>query len=217
VYDIEFPITVGLWQFSFAGECVADVVARTLTTEAPSYATIMELDKKVREFPLPEGTSSSSNDFTIAFQKCLLEHVRECREYLSLHLVSRRNVQCILAVLLYIHRSFFAQAIMEQPTNPLKSPYAHSFLAAYRASSTILKSVQQQFEIRPIPSARFWAMWTFALSSAVRSSILRAACINRPRGCVWDCGNPRTKVTLGAECDVRARAGVRFVLPGCCL
>lgn len=70
-------------------------------------------------------------------------------------------------MLMYIHRSFFAQAIIEQPVNPLKSVYAPSFLAAYRASSTILKSVREQFNIWPNSSSRFWTMWTFAFSAAV--------------------------------------------------
>lgn len=68
---------------------------------------------------------------------------------------------------MYIHRSFFAQAIIEQPVNPLKSPYAPSFLAAYRASSTILKSVGEQFNVWPNSCSRFWTMWTFAFSAAV--------------------------------------------------
>ena len=71
------PLLVGHWQFKFASECVADVAARTLTAEAPSYATIMELDKKVREFPLPEDSLTSPSDFSSTFQKCVLEHIRE--------------------------------------------------------------------------------------------------------------------------------------------
>jgi hypothetical protein len=42
------------WNYRFAAECVAEVAARTLTAEISSYATIMELDRKVREFPIPE-------------------------------------------------------------------------------------------------------------------------------------------------------------------
>ncbi|TFK37314.1 fungal-specific transcription factor domain-containing protein [Crucibulum laeve] len=138
-----------IWQFRFAAECVADVTARTLTAEAPSYATIMELDRKVREFPLPEGmASASSGDMAQSFQRCVLDHIRE-------------------TVLMYIHRSFFAQAIIEHPANPLKSAYAPSFLAAYRASSTILKSIREQFNIWPNSCSRFWTMWTFAFSAAV--------------------------------------------------
>lgn len=70
-------------------------------------------------------------------------------------------------VLLYIHRSFFAQAIIEYPMNPLKSPYAPSFLAAYRASATILRTIREHFAVRPELCSRFWQMWTYAFSAAV--------------------------------------------------
>jgi hypothetical protein len=73
-------------------------------------------------------------------------------------------------VLLYIHRSFFAQAIIEYPVNPLRSPYAGSFLAAYRASATILRTIRDHFAIQPALCSRFWSMWTFAFSAAVSVS-----------------------------------------------
>ena len=75
---IPFPfLTVEIWQCRFAAECVAEVTSRILTAEVPSYATIMELDRKVREFPLPEGMVSSSDDLAGSFQKCILDHIRE--------------------------------------------------------------------------------------------------------------------------------------------
>ncbi|KAG6894950.1 hypothetical protein C0992_003792 [Termitomyces sp. T32_za158] len=134
-----FGSAFSIWQCRFAAECVAEVTSRTLTAEAPTYATIMELDKKVRDFPLPEGMTlgdgkmkakngegrrpeGEGGDLAGSFQRCVLDHIKE-------------------TVLMYIHRSFFAQAIIEHPANPLKSAYAPSFLAAYRAASTILKSV----------------------------------------------------------------------------
>ncbi|KAJ3502601.1 hypothetical protein NLJ89_g8811 [Agrocybe chaxingu] len=162
------------WQFRFASECVADVTARTLTAEAPSYATIMDLDRKVREFPLPEGLGSS-DDFGTSFQRFVLEHIKE-------------------TVLMYIHRSFFAQAIMDHPANPLKSTYAPSFLAAYRASSTILKVVREQVKMWPNSCSRFWSMWTFAFSAAVvfgtvatrgpRSPLAQSAMAELEQACV---------------------------------
>ncbi|KAG6827191.1 hypothetical protein H0H92_012838 [Tricholoma furcatifolium] len=134
----------------------SEVTARTLTAEAPTYATIMELDKRVREFPLPEGmrppsrSSQEGQDATDAegggdlansFQRCVLDHIRETGTFLH--------------------------SIIEHPENPLKSAYAPSFLAAYRAASTILRSVREQFNTYPISCARFWTMWTFAFSAAV--------------------------------------------------
>ena len=70
-------------------------------------------------------------------------------------------------VLLYIHRAFFAQAILDCPENPLRSQYAPSFLASYRAASTILKAISDQFNLLPTVCARFWIIWTYAFSSAV--------------------------------------------------
>ncbi|KAF5316367.1 hypothetical protein D9619_006871 [Psilocybe cf. subviscida] len=165
-----------VWQCRFAAECVADVTARTLTAEAPSYATIMELDRKVREFPMPDGIDSAPpDDIAASFQRCVLDHIRE-------------------TVLMYIHRSFFAQAIIEHPVNPLKSDYAASFIAAYRASSIILKSVRDQFQAFPNTCPRFWTMWTFAFSAAVvfgtvvtrgpRSPLARSAMTELDQACV---------------------------------
>ena len=41
----------------------------------------MELDRKVREFPLPEGISSSPDDLAGSFQKCVSDHIRETGKY----------------------------------------------------------------------------------------------------------------------------------------
>lgn len=68
-------------------ECVAEVASRTLTAEAPSYATIMDLDRKVREFPLPEdalAVAASSVPLiddklppSLVMTRCVLSHTRE--------------------------------------------------------------------------------------------------------------------------------------------
>ncbi|KAF9266909.1 hypothetical protein L218DRAFT_956006 [Marasmius fiardii PR-910] len=172
----------GVWQFRFAAECVAEISARTLTAETPTYATIMDLDKKVREFPLPDvlvdrdpNRRFTEEDVILSFQKCYIEHVKE-------------------AMLIYIHRSFFAQAIIDQPINPLKSTYAPSFLAAYRASGTLLKSIREQFATWPNTAGRYWSMWTFAFSAAVvfgtvvtrgpRSPLAQSAMIELDQACV---------------------------------
>ena len=76
----------------------------------------------------------------------------------------------MLLVLLWIHRSYFAQAIIDCPTNPLRSQYASSFLATYRASVIILKTIKNNFVRFPSLCARFWQTWTYAFSAAVSSS-----------------------------------------------
>ncbi|KAI1790217.1 fungal-specific transcription factor domain-containing protein [Ganoderma leucocontextum] len=147
------------WGFRFALNCVAEVASKTLTAEAPSYETIMELDRKVREFPIPADAAALQEDLDMPadsepppLQESMIRFV----------LAHSREV-----ILLFLHRSFFAQAIIDCPRNPLRSAYAPSFLAAYRSSSTVLKVVRDQFNMYPTMCARFWVIWTFAFSAAV--------------------------------------------------
>lgn len=38
----------------------------------------MELDRKVRDFPLPEGLSNPpKNDLGASFQRCVLDHIKD--------------------------------------------------------------------------------------------------------------------------------------------
>jgi hypothetical protein len=147
------------WCVKYAADCVTEVATRTLTAEAPNYAVIMEIDRKVREYPFPDvgapasGTSPppiSEEPLSVAklMGRLVMSHSKE-------------------TLLLYIHRSFFAQAIIENPVNPLKSAYSPSFMAAYRASQTILRTIQQAFQECPSICARFWTVWTFAFSAAI--------------------------------------------------
>lgn len=65
------------------------MTARTLTAEAPSYATIMELDRKVREFPLPPLEDPSVEDVGASLQRCVLEHIRETgTSFVLFHILS---------------------------------------------------------------------------------------------------------------------------------
>ena len=41
------------WKYEFAKEIFANVIESTLTAEPPSYQTILDLDRKVREKTLP--------------------------------------------------------------------------------------------------------------------------------------------------------------------
>lgn len=69
--------------------------------------------------------------------------------------------------MLYIHRSFFAQAMLDFPTNPLRSPFAPSFLAAYRCASATIKSTIVSYQKHPELLSRFWSLWNNLMSAAV--------------------------------------------------
>ena len=131
------------------------------------------------------------------------------------------NPLCCNIVLMYIHRSFFAQAIIEHPVNPLKSTYAPSFLAAYRASSTILKSIREQFNMWPNSCSRFWTMWTSAFSAAVCIYFLSLMEVKHGLifvffflGCFWDRRDSWASFSPCSTSDGWTGTGVYLIFKG---
>ncbi|KAI6041873.1 fungal-specific transcription factor domain-containing protein [Pisolithus marmoratus] len=153
----------GSWAFRFASDCVADVAARTLTSDPPSYSTILELDRKVRSFPVTEAVEEFVAASSGGVSANATDKGMDVMESMGRFVMSNSRE----VILLYIHRGYFAQAIIQSPTNPLDGPYTPSFLAAYRASLTILHTVKVQYELHPKLTARIWAIWTYAFSAAV--------------------------------------------------
>ncbi|KAF9819341.1 hypothetical protein IEO21_02229 [Rhodonia placenta] len=150
-----------IWFTHFAFQCVADVAMKTLAAEPPSYETIMELDKQVREFQispgaiaLVEGLEPASTpdieptNIATSMQNFVAAHSRE-------------------VLLLYIHRAFFAQALIDHPKNPVRSEYAHSYLTAYRCARTIVKMIRGQYAQYPGVCSRIWPIWTYGFSATV--------------------------------------------------
>ncbi|RDB28185.1 putative transcriptional regulatory protein C1F7.11c [Hypsizygus marmoreus] len=139
------------WKARFGAECVSAVVQGTLTSRAPRYSIILELDRKVRDMELPgyaQGSPPEGAGLSQTMSHFMPTNYREL-------------------TLLYIHRCFFAHAISSHPQDPIKSQYAPSFLAGYRSACTIIGSVKQQFSMFPAQIARFWVLWTHAFSAAV--------------------------------------------------
>ncbi|KAJ3522802.1 hypothetical protein NM688_g8822 [Phlebia brevispora] len=83
------------WGCRFAIQCVSEVAARALAADPPSYATIMDLDRRVREFPIPrevvailEDLKNPSEDegppsLTTSMERMVMSHCREVGTYLS--------------------------------------------------------------------------------------------------------------------------------------
>ncbi|KAF8803345.1 hypothetical protein BYT27DRAFT_7171817 [Phlegmacium glaucopus] len=139
------------WKARFGAECVSAVVQSTLTSRAPKYSIILELDRKVRDMDLPlyaQGQPPQGKGLAETMSHFMPLNYREL-------------------TLLYIHRCFFAHAISSNPSDPIKSQYAPSFLAGYRSACTIVASVKHQFTLFPAQIARFWVLWTHAFSASV--------------------------------------------------
>ncbi|KAF7979209.1 hypothetical protein HWV62_43150 [Athelia sp. TMB] len=150
----------------FIRDVFGSVVKLTLAAVPPSYTKILELDRKVREMIVPPAVNeflapradTSGRISPGAYMKgCLLSQLRSMS-------------------MLFIHKSFFAQALLDHPENPLRSAYATSFLAAYRSASAIIRTAIGQISGFPDLFLRWWPIWSQLFSSAIIvGSVVRKA------------------------------------------
>ncbi|KAJ7179896.1 fungal-specific transcription factor domain-containing protein [Mycena crocata] len=188
------------WKYNFTRDVFSIITERTLTAESPTYETILELDRLVRAKTLPPYLNvflgrEDANCTPLTYMRgCLLGQFRSI-------------------ALLYIHRTFFAQAMLDHPVNPLRSPYAPSFLAAYRCASAIVKSTLAHFERFPELCCRWWGIWTHLFSAAV---IVGCIVTRSPSSSMA----PTAFIELGLACDLfekgakysrRARSGLAIL------
>jgi hypothetical protein len=83
------------------------------------------------------------------------------------HSLISKAISKLVAALLYVHRCFFAEAVSNNPTDPMSSPFAPSFLAGYRSACELISGLPAQFDLFPAQIARFWVLWTHAFSSSM--------------------------------------------------
>jgi hypothetical protein len=82
-----FPIPVPFWKARFGVECVSAVVQGTLTSRAPKYSIILDLDRKVRDMELPsyaQGLPPQGLGLALTMSHFMLTNYHELSESLSL-------------------------------------------------------------------------------------------------------------------------------------
>ncbi|KAF9477057.1 hypothetical protein BDN70DRAFT_862320 [Pholiota conissans] len=149
----------GFWRMKhkFARNIYNSVADATLIAKSPSYSTILDLDRKVREISFP----STFNPYVTRDVGPEIFHSS------SLSMRDFYASQHRTVTMLYLHRSFFAQAMLDHPTNPLLSPFAPSFLTAYRSGSIIIKASAHLFERCAAMAMRLWFLMYHTFSAAV--------------------------------------------------
>jgi hypothetical protein len=69
--------------------------------------------------------------------------------------------------MLYLHRAFFARAVLKHPDDPLKSEYAYSFQAVLRSARDTIAWLEVIMRQAPAMCARIHYVWNIAASAAV--------------------------------------------------
>ncbi|KAF8656067.1 hypothetical protein AX16_002767 [Volvariella volvacea WC 439] len=169
--DSEFPVDEeatlsdtgeiqnGFWRmkYTFARDLFMGVAETTLTAQSPSYTTVLNLDRKVRQLSFPAS-----------FKPYALREDGEAEFFSSsLSLRDFYASQHRTVTMIYLHRSFFAQAMLDHPNNPLLSPFAPSFLTAYRCASVIIRATAHHFERCAEMAMRIWFLLYHTFSAAI--------------------------------------------------
>ena len=66
--------------FQFSCDCVGEVAAKTLTAVVPPYSAILELDAKIRDFPIPvfpDNIPMDPSKPAIVMARYAMSHCRE--------------------------------------------------------------------------------------------------------------------------------------------
>ncbi|KAG2136039.1 fungal-specific transcription factor domain-containing protein [Suillus clintonianus] len=145
----EIPIGFGNWSSRYTMECLASIIELTQAAKPPDYQTVLELDRKIREFSVPVFTDSTNFDRTPMEMRSFAQS-----RYREL-------------TLMFLHRGFFAQAMSDFPSDPLRSPLGRSFMVAYQCASILITTTINQFTSQPVLCSRVWRIWSFAFSASV--------------------------------------------------
>ncbi|KAK7063782.1 hypothetical protein R3P38DRAFT_2820319 [Favolaschia claudopus] len=169
--DCEFPeddestvmedgkVRPGIWRskYYFSRDIWIALAEATLAAKPPRYATVLDLDRRVRELAVPDSYKPYPTR-----ADGVEDYHSSSASLRSLYFGQYRAV-----TMLYLHRSFFAQAMLDFPTNPLRSPFATSFLTAYRSASVIIKTTAYQFDRNAEMAMRVWFFLHQMFSAAV--------------------------------------------------
>ncbi|KAF8343443.1 hypothetical protein F5887DRAFT_972939 [Amanita rubescens] len=147
------------WKHQYTAECMSQVIDEAYSAKLPRYKAIQELDKKVRNWYVPTILRIAAGP-----QK----NGREIEESsVELTMQSLTTFAIREMTLFYMHRGFFAQALEDNPNDPMASKYAESVLAAYRGACTFIGEIENLFNQHQALLERLWFLFTHVFSCAL--------------------------------------------------
>ncbi|KAH7911612.1 hypothetical protein BJ138DRAFT_1135262 [Hygrophoropsis aurantiaca] len=142
-----------MWSWKYT-RLLHQVITTAFGARPPAFSTILELDRKIRDFPVPKH-----------LQPCCTHDTSPSAmpEHIQVHsLLIYKEV-----TLLNLHRSYFAQALQDSPNDLLKHRYGPSVMAAYRSAWRIIEIQSHSVKVFPQIIERMGVFWSHALSAAV--------------------------------------------------
>ncbi|THU99159.1 hypothetical protein K435DRAFT_828264 [Dendrothele bispora CBS 962.96] len=157
------------WKYRYSASCLSISVQYFFSARRQSYAAVLDLDAKIRKFPIvshlqsPVAASEAGRSWSPDPVKAMQQYCVVCERESDL---------------LYLHRSYFVQAL-QQKVDILQHEYTPSVLAIYRSACRLITSLKGLYPNHPEPTSKCWFFWSGILSSCI---ILGAIVIQAP-GC----------------------------------
>ncbi|KAJ3862360.1 hypothetical protein EV359DRAFT_45366, partial [Lentinula novae-zelandiae] len=145
------------WKNKFFIDCLSPILETIVSVNTPPYQKTVELDKKIRDFPIPEilkeDYNSGSGSRSLAMQRALLSTGRDI-------------------ALLQLHRRPFMELLNNSEQFDWDREFAPSLLATYLSTSSIIWAVETLFNKEEQLSGRFLCFWFNAFSASVTLSLI---------------------------------------------
>ncbi|OBZ66409.1 putative zinc transporter cis4 [Grifola frondosa] len=165
--DVEMSFAA--WKHRFSFKCLSVVHEQAFGARVPSYRSIQDLDKKVRDFYVPPslrvpGFGGAKMETQPA--QCTIELTMQRYITFAIKEIS----------LFYLHRGFFARAIEDHPEDPLGSKYAPSVLAAYNSACSFVGLIKSLYSQHPGLTERMWFLFTHVFSCTIALGSIPTKC-----------------------------------------
>ncbi|KAG2106993.1 uncharacterized protein F5147DRAFT_746108 [Suillus discolor] len=144
-----------MWSWKFS-RLLHHVMVNAFGAKTPTYGTILELDRKIRDFPVPPHLQPRCPTSETLTKAAILQQVQT-----SFLLTNKETT------LLNIHRRYFTQALEDQPDDLLKHKYGPSVMAMYRSAWRVIESHSHAARKIPQVIERLGLFWSHALSAAI--------------------------------------------------
>ncbi|KAG5650570.1 hypothetical protein H0H81_011777 [Sphagnurus paluster] len=179
------------WKHRFTSECMNLLHDQAFGAKMPTYATVLQLDRKMRAFPVPPilqvAGFGSSESRPGGFPQTVM-------------LTLQRHI--VLAIR-EMSSSFFARAISDHPKDPLGSPYGASVIGAYRSASSLVALMRNLHTQLEKQSERIWFLWTHMFSCAIILGSIVTRCPSMSLA-------PSALVQLDSACELFSKAALGF-------
>ncbi|KAF7302363.1 Zn(2)-C6 fungal-type domain-containing protein [Mycena chlorophos] len=131
-----------------------NVISSAFAVKPPAYNTILELDRKIRDFFVPNqlrptcGGEHPSPPDPVLMQRFIVLQMKE-------------------GTLLNLHRAYFGQALQEQPDELASHRFVPSVMAAYRSAWRLIRSLVMSWRAHPQMLSRIGSVWSPALTAGL--------------------------------------------------